>query len=228
MNRGKTRRGGASAGRSALFVGVVLAAVLLALAVPRAAAWLNLTVGRQATDLLWRGEMPTAEGIQRALSSREAALRWLELPRARKDLGIVHLRLALAALREGDRPGARGHLERAVAELEAGLARDPVDPWAWNELAWAHAYAGRDGDAVTALAMSYRTGPFVPPLAFGRVRLALVYWDRLPDAVRGRALRDLLLAHRRQREELEAFAGDLGLVERLRRLLDEARGGYAF
>ncbi|GBD41892.1 hypothetical protein HRbin39_01279 [bacterium HR39] len=69
----------------------------------------------------------------------------------------------------------------------------------------------------------------MPPLAFGRARLALVYWESLPQAVRGRALRDLLLAHRgRQREELEAFARDLGLEGRLLRLLDEARGGYAF
>ncbi len=214
-------------GRSAPFVGLLLALALLALAVPRAGAWLALTVGRQATDLLWRGEMPTAEGIARALGSREAALRWHELPRARKDLGIVHLRLAIAALREGDRPAAREHLERAVVELEEGLARDPVDPWAWNELAWARTYAGDASGAVAALAMCYRTGPFVPALALGRARLALVHWERLPERVRKRALRDLVLADRRHREALQAFARDLGLEARLGRLLETARGGFA-
>ncbi|GBD41893.1 hypothetical protein HRbin39_01280 [bacterium HR39] len=154
MRRAHRQGGGASRGRCAFFVALSLSLILLALAVPRAAAWLNLTVGRQATDLLWRGEMPAPEGVRRALSSREAALRWLELPRARKDLGIAHLRLAVFALREGERLRAREHLERATEQLEAGLARDPVDPWAWNELAWARAYGGEDVRAVDALTMS--------------------------------------------------------------------------
>ncbi len=187
-----------------------------------------MTVGNPGLDKLRRGEMLTEAGLERVRRSRETALAWLDLPRARIDLGYLHLRRALLANERGDLPEARAELEEAVAAFVRGLSREPVDPYAWHELAYAHLYAARPERAVVALAMSYRTGRYVPPLAPSRARLALVLWEGLAEDLRPWALRELTIAHRRDRETLETFARTLGLERRLRELLGLATGGYAF
>ncbi len=207
---------------------VLPALLLLALAVPRLGAHLAMTAGNPGLDKLRRGEMLTDAGLERVRRSREAALAWLDLPRAHVDLGYLHLRRALLANERGDLPEARGELARAVAAFVRGLSREPVEPYAWHELAYAHLYAARPERAVAALAMSYRTGRYIPPLAPSRARLALVLWEGLAEDLRPWALRDLVIAHRRDRETLEAFARALGLETRLAELLGRVSGGYAF
>lgn len=224
MDAGAARRGRSFVSLPLLLGGVLL----LALAGPRLGAHLALTAGNPGLDTLRRGEMLADAGFERVRRSREATLAWLDLPQARLDLGYLHLRLALLANEHRDFVAARRELDRAIAAFDAGLAREPVDPFAWHELAYAHLYAGRSRPAATALAMSYRTGRVVPSLSPSRARLVLLLWDLLDPRWQPWALRDLARAWRGRRQELETFARSVGLEDRLRDLVGRATGGYAF
>src|SRR3954454_14363812 len=65
---------------------ILLGLLLLTLAVPRLVANLLLLPGNAATKNVLGGDLLTSEGYQRALDSRKAALTWLELRAARKEL----------------------------------------------------------------------------------------------------------------------------------------------
>ncbi len=203
------------------------ALLLLLLATPRLMAHLALTSGTPGLERLRRGEVLTEAGFARVERSRRAALRWADLPRIHLDLGVLQLRRAVVLREEGRLAAARAALAEAIAAFERGLAREPVDPYAWHELAYAYLYAGEPRRAARALAMSYRTGRYIPALALSRARPALVLWELLPARWRPWAMRDLVRAWRQDRKTLEAFAEGVGLTARLHRLVEEASGGFA-
>lgn len=85
-------------------------------------------------------------------------------------------------------PAAPGGLTGKAARqnLEARLARAPVDPAGWAALARLDlAGSGPSGPAPRALALSLLTGPNEPGLLWQRVELGLALWPALSEGDRG-------------------------------------------
>ncbi len=188
----------------------LLGTLLLWLAVPRVLSNYELAIGNSAYELVATGAPMARASLERARESRMAALAVMQSGRANKQLGQVLLRDALD--RPWSDPERSSLLERAVARLRDGLAREPADLFAWYHLALAEWWRGRAREAASALAMSYRTGPYHPPLASDRTRLAVALWPRLEPPARRRATREICRLAARDRETLRSFA------ERERRL----------
>ncbi len=183
---------------------LALGALLLLLAVPRVVSNYHLAVGESAYELVAEGAPMARASLERARRSREAALAVLETGAATKQLGHILLRDAL--VRPWSDPERAPLLEQAVARLRRGLALEPADLFAWYHLALAEWWRGRLGDAASALAMSYRTGPYHPPLAGERGRLALALWPHLTPAARTAVVREVCLLPPRRLKVLRDFA----------------------
>ncbi len=189
----------------------LLGSLLLWLAVPRVLSNYELAIGNSAYELVAAGAPMARASLERARESRIAALAVLESGRTNKQLGQVLLRDALE--RPWSDPERPVLLEQAVARLRRGLARDPADLFAWYHLALAEWWRGRAAEAATALAMSYRTGPYHPPLASDRARLAVALWPRLAPPARRRATGEICRLAPGDRETLRRFAESEGRLD---------------
>jgi hypothetical protein len=171
---------------------IALGVVLMVMAVPRLVAHLLLLPGNVAVSRVLAGEILTEQGYDRIFRSREAALRWHELPEARIELGgTLYYLLQAAGEYEFDTEAA---LMRARQQLERGLAQAPVDTHAWLWLADIRLRLNEPEGAVEALRLSQLSSPFEPALGPLRAVVALRLWDRLPEGVRQAAARDAVRA----------------------------------
>lgn len=80
-----------------------------------------------------------------------------------------------------------------VAHSSLALREGPANGHAWLALAWGHALGGQETEADQALAMSWRTAPYLRNLARPRVFLALDRWPRLTNRQRVLLLEDVNL-----------------------------------
>jgi hypothetical protein len=135
---------------------------------------------------------------------------WFGDPRARIRAGLYELRLAEA----GDAEGAvdRDGVARAVADLNAGLARLPADPLAWAALSDGRLVATDRSGAAAALKASILLGPNEPELALSRSTLSLALWPDLDAEGRQLAAAQLRLAWDRDRAAVLALARTGGNV----------------
>lgn len=199
-----------------MFAGI-LALAILAWAVPRLRVSYHLAVGQSAYRLIEEGKTPSPAALSRLRASLEQALALWPTAEAEKRLGLTLLHEATAT--PADRPERRQLAEEARTHLRRGLTLDPVDPFAWYHLSLAEIFRGRVRESATALAMSWRTGAWHPPLAERRVRVALLVWEALPESSIAAATRELCLARRREGPALDAYARSIGRAELLYRLL---------
>ena len=133
-----------------------------------------------------------------------AADDWFGDPRARIRAGLYELRLAEA----GDAEGAVDHdgVARAVADLNAGLARVPADPLAWAALSDGRLVVADRSGAAAALEASILLGPNEPELVLSRSTLAVALWPDLDAEGRQLAATQLRLAWDHDRTAVLALA----------------------
>jgi hypothetical protein len=225
----------------ARFLGVLSIAVgllLMGLAVPRSMAHILLLPGNSALDQLRAGETITVDGYNRILGSRDAALRWVELPQARLDLGLTLYLMAQEARRLRVEP--RRALSEARRQLRLGLAASPaqLQPWLW--LADVEQVLGNDDEAARAVTLALLSAPHDVSFAAARAVLAVPLWDRLGDEARSVAARDAAKAMAAPDAQdfvsriveldavealREALAGDPAAAARLPELLSQAEAG---
>jgi hypothetical protein len=201
-------------------------------------AHILLLPGNSALDQLREGKTITADGYNRVLGSRDAALQWVELPQARLDLGLTLYLMARDA-RRLDVDERRALLE-ARHQLRLGLAASPanVQPWLW--LADVEQVLGNADEAAQAVRLSLLSAPHHVNFAALRAILVLSLWERLGDDVKPIAVRDIAKAVAAPdggefvarivelgSVELlrEAVAGDRQAAARLSELLSEAKPG---
>ena len=161
------------------------AALLLALAIPRAGAKLTALPTMLAEWQMGAGHAPGPDTLARAIETGHAALAWSADPELWSTIGAAELLLA----QRPDLPGeARQQgLVRAEQALSEALARAPANPVAWTQLAYAVLTLDGDPTIVSeALALSVLTGPNHATLLPLRSALAAGAWDRL--GARTRAL----------------------------------------
>jgi hypothetical protein len=176
-------------------VGVLTIAVgllLLGLAVPRSMANILLLPGNSALDQLRAGETITADGYNRILSSRDAALQWVELPQARLDLGLTLYLMSQEARRL--RVESRRALLEARRQLKLGLVASPAQVQAWLWLADIEQVLGNLDEAAQAVRLSLLSAPHDVNFPASRARMALLLWERLSDDAKRIAARDTATA----------------------------------
>lgn len=145
--------------------------------------------GDPAISALERGRALTEAGLWRAMESRREALVALENNRARRELGLAHLRRARDP--EVDLDIRLDDVAAAETALRVALGRSPADHFAWYHLAMAEALAEKGANAAGALANAYHYGPYHPPIHRARVRLGLALWADLEPPTRERVVADL-------------------------------------
>ncbi|MEQ8268817.1 MAG: hypothetical protein RH982_16605 [Parvibaculum sp.] len=166
---------------AALAAALAAGLVLLALAVPRAAAY-GLIADRGGAAALQPALSPQA--LEAARGRYREALSWHP-----SDGGLA-LDLARLDLRA---PAGEGEaLSAAVAHLRQAAARTPNNALVWSLLAEAETKRAADPEAVVeALRMSRFTGRFEASSLVLRSSVALTGWSWLPDDLRDNARRDL-------------------------------------
>jgi hypothetical protein len=200
---------------------IAIGAVLVALALPRAIAYIIAAPDDEIVVALSSRTPPQPAVLQSAVASRREALRWHESGRLRADLAALELRLAHGAgyaSLEG-----RARLERVTGEARAALAAAPVQSYVWTGLVQATLAEKRDARALAPLyRMAVRSAPYHPPLVLQRIELGLAAARQGPlDA----ALREDLDGQ--IRIAAEAAPKELARIARRRLALGEVRAALA-
>ena len=164
--------------RRGLALGAIVAAAVLAFAVPRLVAELAGLPARVVERQLEASLTPRPGRLELASAAGRTAAAWAAAGENWSQ--VARAELALAAV-PGILPNARqGRLERADEALRRALAAAPANPPAWARLA--HATLARGGDAAVvsgALALSVLTGPNDGSLIAYRSAIAALAWDQL-------------------------------------------------
>jgi hypothetical protein len=103
-------------------------------------------------------------------------------PVARRTLALVRLRLAEAAISDGDGRSIRQTQSDAQTALRQALSCAPTDAFLWFALFWLeNNISGLQPDHFTLLRLSYRTGANEGWLSLRRNPLAIAIYPRLPE-----------------------------------------------
>ncbi len=196
-------------GLAAACLAILLGGAILALAVPRVGASFWLGLRDYEAELGHTGLLVSESGLRGLIASRELALGWVESRGAHVDVAEALELLAADAEPEG--AAKRGLLERAIGEMQAGLALAPAGSRDWLRLAYLTALLnGRDPRAAEAVQLAIRTSPYdAPEFLAWRLDLSLYLWPLFDDAAeRQRIERQIRLAWEEAPEELAGLALD--------------------
>lgn len=173
---------------STLSIALIMGMALLWMGVPQLVAALWMLPGDSTLQRLQKQKPVTAKKLEIVIESRTAALKWISS-------GQIYNDRALGRLMQEDATGPDAQqiradrLNRAIQDLEAGLALAPADPYGWARLALVKQLrTGPSKDVASALIMSLLTGPYEPDMIPLRLELAFQNWGHL--AVRDRELVD--------------------------------------
>jgi hypothetical protein len=178
-------------------VSAVLGAALLWLAVPRTiAAWAGLAA-QPALEKLQEDKAPSTVELAEGVQGLQRAISWVPSARRLTDLGLLELAQALATAPED--PGRPARLASAEKHVTEGLARNPVNGFAWLRLASIRELRGAEPRKVAAAVMqSLDMAPNTRKLWMPRAAMFLAYWPHLAEdevpAVRAQ-LRTIWTAH---------------------------------
>jgi len=183
----------AAAGTKVLALGVFgVGLLLVALAAPRVAAYGSVA--------RWSSLVPEALNDrtvevdpQRFVGARSDYCEAAELLSDDALLGQECARLAMriADTTPDDAEAAR-LLGEAKASLKAAAAKAPDRAFLWSLLAAVEGETSAPGDRIALLLRtSYLTGPQEPSSITLRPRIALKYWDAMPDDIRADAGKDI-------------------------------------
>ena len=198
-----------SVGQWARYASVFLAlaggAVLLTSAVPRTIAAFSMLQGDLVLDAIQTGQKVRVSDLEDLVSSREAALSWIDSGRVWTDLGLAQQRMVrkvgiLSA--EG-----RGLLDESVTSLRRGLALAPANPYAWARLGFVELIRGGPSMAVIeALKISMLTGTHEPHLMYSRLDLLLRVWPHFDEVGRVLVAQQIRIAWSRSRTKVAKLA----------------------
>ena len=164
-------------------VAVIAALILLALAVPRTTAALDLARAKPIYDRLQAGDTGIDDGtLEAAIGSMTRAFGQTTEPQYGNMLAYLHM---VHADRARDRAVAERRLQQAADVARATLRVSPSNVIAWVLLAMAlDSRDPRDPATLAALARSIHVAPYDPRLLGFRIALAMRHWQRLDEPSR--------------------------------------------
>ncbi|MAZ34035.1 MAG: hypothetical protein CMO06_12900 [Thalassospira sp.] len=160
-------------------IGLVGAAFLIWLAVPRTFASIMLAVSKPAYEQINNPALPLAD-IAQLKDRLLRVIDWVDEREVQTRLGYVELALASRAENEAER---QNHLALAETAFENAIAHSPMDPFSWARLCYIRLQTGgaEDGTAMEALSTSLVTGPYERSLAISQIEYAAILWDQLSE-----------------------------------------------
>ncbi len=198
-------------------VALLAGGLLLSFGLPRGVAAALVAPHDALMPRLAAGDPLVAPQLTPAVAAHVKALAWHDSAHLHQRLGQLHFALARASAS----PAARlqGLRQSAAAHVEA-LARNPMLPYAWTQLALARLeLAGPGPDFAAAYARAVEVSPALPALVFGRVRAGLAAWPRLDPATRDLLADDVAVAAKIDPRRLIRAAGTTNRLALLQRLL---------
>jgi len=194
---------------------VLLAAALLVLAAPRLVGALLKVPGDAGLAGVEYNRPYTVGTLDSLIDSRQAAAAWITSGRDSNAVGIAAMRLlglmeALPARQPADEAA---HLALAISSLRAGLALQPAQPFAWQQLSYALLKRGGPGDIAAserAWRMAARTGPNEPNILMARIGMGLLLWTHMSPSTRQTFTLEIERAARWQPEALARLSQDFG------------------
>lgn len=186
---------------------IAMGIALIAIAWPDFRAYVAARKGNSAATMLREGQLPTADGFRRMLSSREQAAYWSPKAAFDRDRGLGYIALSQDAPTQPERLQRMGDAEAA---FKGAVGRLPTNPEGLSLLAYAGSELGRRDDAVRMLRLGCELAPYAPEYSIIRTWVAIAMWDRLDDHDRGCANRNFRAAMTRDPSrfvELVAGAG---------------------
>lgn len=165
-------------------VSVLAGLLLVALAIPRLGAALDLASAKPTYDRLQRGDTTVDDAaLQAAIASMTSAFRRSGEPNY--GVMLAYLQLAAADRASADRARAERHLDEAIATTRETVRVSPANVLAWLMLAMAlESKDPRDPAAVAALTRAVHVGPYDARMSAYRVALAMRQWNRLDASTR--------------------------------------------
>jgi hypothetical protein len=175
---GAARRAGSAGGALVALLGLALAVG----AAPRLVAGLVQIGGDPGVAAIERNLPTQPDLLDAAIASRQAALGWYAAPQYHDQIGFAAVRsvLRLAAL-SVKAPDAEKRARRlAIASFRQGLAGQPAEPYAWQQLALMDLMeSGPSRRVGRFLNLSVRAGPQEPNLVVQRIAVAMMAWTYL-------------------------------------------------
>jgi hypothetical protein len=186
-------------------LGAVLCAAILYLGAPSLVASVLLFPGNRPLQALQNEQVPSTPELDAIISSRTAAMRWSNDGRLWTDRSLAHL--TLAEVHAKDKRPDPAELELARQDIEAGLALEPISPYAWARLAYIRfLQMGSSPGVASALRLSFLTGPFEREMTFPRLRLALAIYSNFSSEERELARRQIRFAWLLSRDDVVDLA----------------------
>jgi hypothetical protein len=172
--------------------------------------WHQSLLQRTATRIIYNDEFKV-EALQPLLPLIEAAEQEAYCqPSILHSAAIIRLRLMESAIATGQRQSIDPARKKLRTTILSSLACAPADPFLWLVLYWIEvSQDGFEPDLLKYLRMSYETGPAEGWVAVKRNRLALAVYNKLPDDLAAKAVREFanLVKSNFTREAVEILAG---------------------
>jgi hypothetical protein len=205
---------------------LALAAALLALAAPRLVAAVVQVPGDAVYSALERNRPVSIGALDSLIDSRIAAGKWIDSGRVDNMIGIAAMQLLrqMSALPTRQRAEESRYLAMAITALQDGLSRQPAQPYAWFQLAYAYIWRGEAGDealAERAWRMAVSTGPNELTLVIPRLAMGFLLWPNGDAGTRQMIHAEIRRAASNQPRALARLAIETGRESFVRVLLTD-------
>ncbi len=193
----------APAGRLWAVAFIALAVLLAVLAAPQFLAALLKLPGDSANIEMMHYASFEIGPLDDIIKSRQAANRWITSGRADNSIGIASIRIVeqLRNLPTRQPEEEKRYLALGISALEKGLAEQPVQPYAWFNLALAYAWRDAPGD-VARVEQAWRMSVIVSPnenaMLIARMSMGVFLWDTASPATREMIAAEVARAVRNQ------------------------------
>lgn len=198
-------------------VALLAGGLLLGLGLPRGVAAALVAPHDALMPRLAAGSALVGPELTPAVAAHEQALAWHDSAHLHQRLGQLHFALARASASPA---GRLASLRESAAAHAAALARNPMLPYAWTQLALTRLELEGPGPGfAAAYARAVEVSPALPALVFGRVRAGLAAWPRLDPVTRELLAADVAMGAKIDPRRLIRAAGTTNRLALLQRLL---------
>lgn len=205
----------APAGRLWAAAFIALAAVLAVLAGPQFIAALLKLPGDSTNIEMMHYATFEIGPLEDIVTSRQAASRWVTSGRVDNSIGIASIKIVeqLRNLPTRQPEEEKRYLALGISALEKGLAEQPVQPYAWFNLALAYAWREAPDDLARieqAWRMSVIASPNENAMLIPRMSMGLILWETASPSTRAMIAAEVARTVRNQPRRAGDLARALG------------------
>lgn len=182
--------------------------------------------GNDAAEYAATGYLLAEASAQRAIDSRQNALRVVHDRRTLVELAILYHDQAIQ--QEAGSPEQERLYDLSLEAFDASFALSPVQPLAWFQTAQIHYSRGAFEPAAEATDWALRTGYYLQHQTAERALMAIALWDRLAEPTRQKSMATIVDVLKQETAAVATAAVQANAVEDLLLRLRETGPGGAF